>query len=140
MAPEPLIHVRDADHGSHPEALSLNPSFRAKAPILKLGVDIAWTPLQPMVALSALEARLVKLCPSLRDHQCRGHAEYHILRSVDAKEGQIAPSSGEQLKSLEKQYRLYSLAYPVLWTISKLDLLLFPFTGYAVSVVCKRPA
>ena len=41
---------------------------------------------------------------------------------------------------LEKQYKMYSAIYPVLNGISKLDALCFPFTGYAVSVVCKRPA
>jgi SAM-dependent methyltransferase len=61
-------------------------------------------------------------------------------KKVQAKEGTIAPTSGAQLKAVEKQYRLYSLAYPVLWAISRLDLILFCTTGYAVSVVCRRPA
>jgi len=55
-------------------------------------------------------------------------------------QGVIAPSSGEQLKSVEKQYRAYSAAYPILNAVSKLDALLAPFTGYAVSVVARRPA
>jgi SAM-dependent methyltransferase len=50
----------------------------------------------------------------------------------------IAPASGRQFRSVEKQYRLYSAVFPVCWLVSKLDLLLFPFTGYAVSVVCRR--
>jgi SAM-dependent methyltransferase len=56
------------------------------------------------------------------------------------KEGTIAPSSAEQLRSVQKQYRLYSAAYPALYAVSKLDLLLFFFTGYAVSVVSRKPA
>ncbi len=55
------------------------------------------------------------------------------------KAGTIAPSSGEQLRAVEKQYRAYALAYPLLWMVSKLDLLLFFFRGYAVSVVAVRP-
>ena len=54
-------------------------------------------------------------------------------------EGTIAPGSAEQLRSVKKQYRVYSLAYPILNGVSKLDLLLFFFTGYAVSVVAQRP-
>ena len=56
------------------------------------------------------------------------------------KQGTIAPSSAAQLKSVQKQYQMYSMIYPVLWIVSKLDLLLLPFTGYAVSVVARRPA
>lgn len=53
--------------------------------------------------------------------------------------GVIAPSSREQLRSVERQYRIYALLYPALWVFSRLDLLLFPFTGYAVSVVSQKP-
>jgi len=55
------------------------------------------------------------------------------------KSGTIAPSSGEQLRSVEKQYRIYAAAYPLLYLVSRLDLLLFFCTGYAVSVVARRP-
>ena len=51
----------------------------------------------------------------------------------------IAPTSGRQFRSVEKHYRLYAAIFPVCWLVAKLDLLLFPFTGYAVSVVCRRP-
>ncbi len=59
---------------------------------------------------------------------------------TEVKQGTIAPVSGEQLRSVRKQYKIYSLAYPFILAISKLDLLLFFFTGYAVSVVARRPA
>ena len=52
--------------------------------------------------------------------------------------GTIAPSSGKQLNSVGKQFRLYAAIYPFLSTISKLDLLLTPLTGYAVSVVARK--
>lgn len=56
------------------------------------------------------------------------------------KEGTIAPSNAEQLRTVEKQYKLYSAVYPFLKAISSLDKLLFFFTGYAVSVVARRPS
>jgi SAM-dependent methyltransferase len=56
------------------------------------------------------------------------------------RQGTIAPSTAEQLRAVERQYRVYAAVFPVLSAISKLDLVLFPFTGYAVSVKCRRPA
>lgn len=59
-------------------------------------------------------------------------------RKADAKVGEIAPSTPDQLRAVERQYRLYSAAYPILLAISKLDLLLPLSSGYAVSVVARR--
>ncbi len=56
-----------------------------------------------------------------------------------AKPGVIAPASREQLGSVGRSYRLYAAVYPLLRAISSLDRLLFPFTGYAVSVVARKP-
>jgi len=53
-------------------------------------------------------------------------------------EGVIAPTSQDQLKSVEKSYRIYSMAYPFFWTISQLDRLLFFTRGYAVIVEADR--
>ena len=54
--------------------------------------------------------------------------------------GQIAPATGDQLRSMKKSYRIYSVIYPVYWLISRLDILL-PFTeGYVVVVAGQRPA
>jgi SAM-dependent methyltransferase len=58
---------------------------------------------------------------------------------VRAREGEIAPASRDQLRAVEKQYRLYRLAWPVLLAISRLDVLLSFLTGYAVSVVARKP-
>ena len=82
MGPEVLIRVRDAAHGAHPQARSLNAAFRSDFPVLKLGVDIDWGPAETAEAVEALEARLVEFCPSLQQHECRGREEYHILRSI----------------------------------------------------------
>lgn len=87
-----LICVQNADLGSHPEALALNTSFRRDTPILKLCVEINWEPTEPAVAVASLEARLVKLCPSLREHECRGQEEYHILSSGDERGPRFAES------------------------------------------------
>jgi hypothetical protein len=53
-------------------------------------------------------------------------------------QGQIAPQNQEQLQSVEKVYRVYSLAYPVLWLVSRLDALLFFTDGYAPVVVARK--
>ena len=93
MGPEVLIRIRDAAHGAHPEARSLNPAFRPEIPVIKLGVDIDWEPTEPTAAVAALEAQLVEFCPSLRQHQCRGQPEYRILRPIHESERQ--PEHGE---------------------------------------------
>lgn len=48
--------------------------------------------------------------------------------------GTIAPRTEDQLKSVEKSYRIYSLIYPFFWMISQLDKLLFFTEGYVVIV------
>jgi hypothetical protein len=55
-------------------------------------------------------------------------------------EGTIAPATGDQLKSVEKTYRMYALIYPVFWLISRLDSLLFFSRGYAVMVSGRKRA
>ena len=54
--------------------------------------------------------------------------------------GQIAPATSDQLKSVEKTYKLYSMIYPMYWAISKLDALLFFTEGYVVVVEGRRRA
>lgn len=53
-------------------------------------------------------------------------------------QGQIAPQSQEQLKSVEKTYKLYSLIYPFIWLISRLDYLLPCTEGHAVIVAARK--
>jgi hypothetical protein len=85
MAQDGLIRIRQADFGPRPAARALNASFRPDAPILKLSVEIDWDPRDSRGAVADVEARLVTLCPSLREHECRGQEEYHILRSTDGR-------------------------------------------------------
>ncbi len=55
--------------------------------------------------------------------------------SADAR---ISPTSTRDFSKVRKQYRLLALLYPVLWSLSKLDGLLYFTTGYAVSVVATK--
>ncbi len=57
---------------------------------------------------------------------------------VKVEEGTIAPATHEQLKSVEKSYKLYSLVYPIFSIISSLDRLFPTTTGYAVVVEAKK--
>jgi ubiquinone/menaquinone biosynthesis C-methylase UbiE len=58
--------------------------------------------------------------------------------STAVKEGTIAPQSQDQLKSIEKTIRLYSLVYPFFWMFSQLDHLLFFREGYVVLMEGKK--
>jgi len=53
---------------------------------------------------------------------------------VAVKEGTIAPATSDQLKSVEKTYRLYARVYPLFRAISSLDRLLFFTRGYVTVV------
>ena len=57
---------------------------------------------------------------------------------AEVEQGQIAPQSEEQLQSVKKTYRLYSLVYPIFWLLSRLDILLFFSDGYAPVVAAER--
>ena len=48
--------------------------------------------------------------------------------------GTIAPATRDQLKSVEKTYKMYSLIYPFFWIISRLDIFLYGSSGYVVMV------
>lgn len=52
--------------------------------------------------------------------------------------GQIAPQNINQVKSVEKTYRLYSLLYPIFLVVSKLDFLDRSKRGYAVIVAARK--
>jgi SAM-dependent methyltransferase len=52
--------------------------------------------------------------------------------------GTIAPTTFDQLQSVQKSYQLYALVFPLFWGISQLDRLLAFNRGYAVIVEAKR--
>jgi SAM-dependent methyltransferase len=64
-----------------------------------------------------------------------------VLRKKDDGDSHaIAPGSEEDLRKVQKSYRMYALAYPVFRAISALDALI-PFRrGYAVVVEARSPA
>jgi len=59
---------------------------------------------------------------------------------VEVEEGQIAPATKDQLKSIQKTFRIYSIIYPIYWLISQLDALVFFTDGYVVVVNGKKTA
>ncbi len=54
------------------------------------------------------------------------------------KEGTIAPATEEQLKSVEKTYRMYALVYPFFKAVSFLDTLLVGSEGYVTMMEGRR--
>lgn len=52
--------------------------------------------------------------------------------------GQIAPQNKDQIESVEKTYKLYSIIYPFFLLISKLDTLVSFRRGYAVVVAARK--
>jgi SAM-dependent methyltransferase len=60
--------------------------------------------------------------------------------AVVVSEGTIAPATADQLRSVQKVYRLYSAIYPFVWLVSQLDRLLFFTAGYVVLVEGRRRA
>jgi len=54
--------------------------------------------------------------------------------------GQIAPATQDQLKSVEKTFKIYSMIYPIYWLVSRLDALVFFTEGYVVVVEGRRSA
>jgi len=54
--------------------------------------------------------------------------------------GQIAPATQNQMKSIQKTFKIYSIIYPIYWLISRLDALVFFTEGYVVVVEGRRSA
>lgn len=53
--------------------------------------------------------------------------------------GTIAPSSADQLRAVERTYRMYAAIYPVVRAFSSLDALVPGRGGYAVAVRARKP-
>jgi ubiquinone/menaquinone biosynthesis C-methylase UbiE len=58
--------------------------------------------------------------------------------TVVVDEGSIAPTTQEQFNSVNTTYKIYSIIFPFLWTVSQLDRLLHFNTGYAVIVEARK--
>ena len=58
--------------------------------------------------------------------------------TAKVEKGQIAPQNINQVKSVEKTLKLYSLLYPIFLGISKLDFMDRSPRGYAVIVAARK--
>jgi SAM-dependent methyltransferase len=61
-------------------------------------------------------------------------------RSNGVPAGEIAPTSEEKLRRVEKSYRLYRRIYPAMRAFSALDRLVPGQGGYAVAVAARKPS
>ena len=58
--------------------------------------------------------------------------------SVRRRDGHIRPASAEEFEAQEKTFALYSLFYPIIWVLSRLDTLLFFQKGYSLMVWARK--
>jgi len=58
--------------------------------------------------------------------------------SVSRRDGHIRPASAEEFKAQEKTFALYSLIYPLVWLLSRLDGLLFFQKGYSLMIWARK--
>ncbi len=56
------------------------------------------------------------------------------------RDGHIRPSTANEFDSQKKAFGIYKVIYPILWTISRLDALLWFQRGYAIMVWADKPA
>jgi 2-polyprenyl-3-methyl-5-hydroxy-6-metoxy-1,4-benzoquinol methylase len=54
------------------------------------------------------------------------------------RDGHIRPSSAEEFTAQKKPFGLYSLVYPVVWLVSRLDVLLFFQKGYSLMIQARK--
>jgi SAM-dependent methyltransferase len=57
---------------------------------------------------------------------------------VNLRDGHIRPTTSEEFSTKKATFRFYSLLYPVVWLISRLDKVLFFLKGYGIVVWAKR--
>jgi len=55
------------------------------------------------------------------------------------RDGHIRPSSSEEFRAQQKTFALYSIIYPLVWLISRLDGLLFFQKGYSLMLWARKP-
>jgi len=58
--------------------------------------------------------------------------------SMRLRDGHIRPASAEEFKAQERTFALYSLIYPVVWLLSRLDTLLFFQRGYSLMIWARK--
>jgi len=58
--------------------------------------------------------------------------------AIARRDGHIRPASAEEFRAQEKTFALYSLVYPVVWLLARLDSLLFFQKGYSLMVWARK--
>jgi len=56
------------------------------------------------------------------------------------RDGHIRPANSDEFQAQKKSFRFYSIVYPFIWFVSRLDLLFFFLKGYNVMVRARKPA
>ncbi len=59
-------------------------------------------------------------------------------KSLQLRDGNIRPSTSVEFKSSKKAFGLYSLVYPVIWMITRIDKIFFFQRGYGIMVWAKK--
>lgn len=57
---------------------------------------------------------------------------------INLRDGHIRPTTSEEFSTKKTTFRLYSMLYPIIWLISRLDRVLFFLKGYGIMVWAKR--
>jgi SAM-dependent methyltransferase len=55
------------------------------------------------------------------------------------RDGRIRPTNAEEFRNKKKTFRLYSILYPMIWAVSRIDKALFFLKGYGLMIWAQRP-
>ncbi len=55
------------------------------------------------------------------------------------RDGHIRPTTAEEFKDKKKTFWLYSMLYPIIWIVSRIDKALFFLKGYGLMIWARRP-
>jgi len=59
-------------------------------------------------------------------------------KSLKLRDGNIRPATSSEFDSSKKVFGLYSLIYPLIWIITRIDKILFFQRGYGIMVWAKK--
>jgi hypothetical protein len=76
----------------------------------------------------------LELCLNLLYIRLYGNGQ----ESVSLRDGHIRPTTGEEFTNRKTAFRLYSLAYPLLWLVSRIDRLFFWQRGYGLVMWARK--
>lgn len=63
---------------------------------------------------------------------------FHPNIPLGLRDGHIRPTTGEEFLHKKKTFRLYSIFYPIVWIVSRMDRALFFLKGYGLMIWAKR--